>query len=232
MAQLVIIDGFNVGETYTLSGEALIGRSLDNSICLPDGRASRKHARLYEEGGHFYIEDLGSANGTMVHARTIPTRTPTELHNGDEMTICSTTMRFINDAEETKLPSSDFGNLTVSLSGSDLEEDSGPEVNMTIDAQQSMMEIHASESGSDQGLQAALKRMQAICKVSAALGTVMDQKDLMQKIMDCIFDIFPTAERAFIMLNAGEDGELVPVAARRRVEVPGVQEEVAISRTI
>jgi pSer/pThr/pTyr-binding forkhead associated (FHA) protein len=46
---------------------------------------SRKHATLTQHQGMYYIEDLGSANGTFVNGRQIAPRTPTSIAHGDEL---------------------------------------------------------------------------------------------------------------------------------------------------
>lgn len=43
-----------------------IGRGEDCAIIIKDPKSSRKHARITKEGEQFYIEDLGSSNGTKV----------------------------------------------------------------------------------------------------------------------------------------------------------------------
>jgi 3',5'-cyclic-nucleotide phosphodiesterase len=71
-----------------------------------------------------------------------------------------------------------------------------------------------------------------MAQASIALGAVTDQATLIEKIMNFIFDLFPQAERAFIMLRKNERDAPVPVAARRRdgtVEDPA---QVRISYTI
>ena len=67
--------------------------------------------------------------------------------------------------------------------------------------------------------------------MSTALGTITDPETLLHRILDCLFDLFPAAERAFIMVR-DHDSTLMPVAAKVRHGITGQQEEVAISRTI
>ncbi len=54
-------------------GELLIGRSRGNNVVLPSTGVSRRHARLYTAHGRVYVEDLGSANGTLVDGRRVQT---------------------------------------------------------------------------------------------------------------------------------------------------------------
>jgi adenylate cyclase len=71
-----------------------------------------------------------------------------------------------------------------------------------------------------------------MCQVSTALGAITDRETLLSKILACLFDIFPVAERAFIMLYDKDSGQLVPVVARMRHGTAEPLEEVAISQSI
>ncbi len=68
---------------------ALIGRSTDNDIALPDNekRVSSKHARLDRQGGGVQITDLGSTNGTFVNGRRLEPNSGAELKDGDKISI-------------------------------------------------------------------------------------------------------------------------------------------------
>ncbi len=44
-----------------------VGRGLDCAIRTDDGMVSRKHSQIRFEGGRYFVEDLGSANGTLVN---------------------------------------------------------------------------------------------------------------------------------------------------------------------
>ena len=48
-----------------------IGRAPENELVLQDSEVSWRHAMLYTEGGHIWIRDLGSRNGTLVDGEKI-----------------------------------------------------------------------------------------------------------------------------------------------------------------
>lgn len=52
-------------------GEYIIGRSPYSHILIPDRLVSRRHARLFYKNGKWFIEDLGSRNGTIVNGSDI-----------------------------------------------------------------------------------------------------------------------------------------------------------------
>jgi len=77
---------------WEMGKEVLIGRASECSVCLQDEFASNLHAKIYQVEGRFYIEDLGSTNGTYVNGRRI--NYPTELRGGDNVKVGNTLMEF------------------------------------------------------------------------------------------------------------------------------------------
>jgi len=53
-----------------------LGRSSQNDFVLTDEKVSRTHARILFDGSNFYVEDLGSKNGTFVNGKQIAERQP------------------------------------------------------------------------------------------------------------------------------------------------------------
>src|SRR5262245_34011163 len=65
--------------------EMTIGRREDNLFHLPDRNVSRRHARLFQRNGAVLLEDLRSANGTLVNGVRITEAVP--LGDGDLVRI-------------------------------------------------------------------------------------------------------------------------------------------------
>lgn len=62
------------GSTLSLENEALVGRSAECDVTLADDPfVSTKHARFFRSGDNWFVEDLGSTNGTLVNAVRIGT---------------------------------------------------------------------------------------------------------------------------------------------------------------
>jgi len=80
-----------VGERLALRASNAIGRDAGNDIALPDEAASARHATLAVEDGDWWIEDLGSTNGTLVNGVRITKRE--KLRAGDEIAIGRVAMR-------------------------------------------------------------------------------------------------------------------------------------------
>ena len=101
---LLVIAGGNVGEMYPLGDpEVIVGRGRSGTtIQISDEGISRQHARFVCEDGEVHVEDLGSANGTIVNGATLTSRRL--LSDGDKITLGSTTIlkfTYSDDLEET-----------------------------------------------------------------------------------------------------------------------------------
>ncbi len=62
------------GRTFALRGPTLIGRAASNSIVLPEHHVSARHARVFPQDGAWWVEDLGSTNGTFVGEQRVTGR--------------------------------------------------------------------------------------------------------------------------------------------------------------
>jgi FHA domain len=68
----------------------LIGRGKHCDLVINSGKVSREHAAITREGPAYFIEDLGSSNGTWFDKRRISRR---QIQDGDEYFICSEKLR-------------------------------------------------------------------------------------------------------------------------------------------
>lgn len=105
-AKLVVMDvEIEAQFPLAIDGEVTIGRldphrgirpEVDLSKYDPASRISRRHARIIVRGNQFFVEDLGSANGTIINGskRLKPTE-PYPLANGDVLKIGETTLKFV-----------------------------------------------------------------------------------------------------------------------------------------
>jgi two-component system cell cycle response regulator len=89
-AHLIVLAGESLGQMFRVDGsETVIGRAADAAIRLQDDGVSRRHARIVQTGGELHIEDLRSANGTLVNGHPIQSAV---LRDGDKIQMGSTTI--------------------------------------------------------------------------------------------------------------------------------------------
>ena len=103
--KLTIERGKSAGKEFVSGGEEVnIGRwDADNGIFPdvdldaddPEAKVSRRHARIIRENEEFWLEDLGSTNGTFINRgrRLLPGKRQI-LQDGDEIIVGKTFLRF------------------------------------------------------------------------------------------------------------------------------------------
>ena len=93
-AWLVVLrgGGLDAGERFDLFGGLSIGRSSDADVRIEDRFASQIHARVQSRKGDYYVEDLGSTNGTYLNGS--PVRAEAKLRDLDQIRIGDTELRF------------------------------------------------------------------------------------------------------------------------------------------
>ena len=79
------------GRSFDLDAITTLGRDVNNAIVIDDPFASSEHAVLTFRGRSWYVEDLGSTNGTFVNGRAVAAVSP--LGFGDEVSIGQVRMR-------------------------------------------------------------------------------------------------------------------------------------------
>jgi len=86
---LAILEGPLAGQSIPLGAEPLVvGRAPDNAVVLQDDYVSSRHARFFAQDGRWYVEDLGSTNGTQVGGNRIANQVP--LHVGTTVRLGKT----------------------------------------------------------------------------------------------------------------------------------------------
>jgi hypothetical protein len=87
-AQLLTLsgcDGLEPNSVLLLQPFTTLGRGAANTVVVPDTFASAEHALISWRGGQWWLEDLGSRNGTRLNDETVAA--PTILSAGDVISI-------------------------------------------------------------------------------------------------------------------------------------------------
>jgi pSer/pThr/pTyr-binding forkhead associated (FHA) protein len=80
---LIFADGLE----RPLLSELVIGRDRSCGLVVEAKTVSRSHARMFEENGIWFLEDQGSANGTRVNEKSIPSLMAVRLRHGDRIQV-------------------------------------------------------------------------------------------------------------------------------------------------
>ena len=211
--------GDDNAQVIPLLDEAVIGRGPQDSLALerfvriPNHTVSRRHARVRRRGDRYFIEDLHSFNGTFVLGNRLEPGVWHPLRDGDEISIAAIPLVFHSLVTPAAAGTPTI--ITRSVDAADLTRFAAP---------------GAADAGAD--MARTVQKLRAMAQVGIALGAVTDRATLTEKIMNFIFQLFPLAERAFILLPKKEGEAPVPVAARWRDGTVVDPAQVVMSRTI
>ncbi|MEJ7862437.1 MAG: SpoIIE family protein phosphatase [Pyrinomonadaceae bacterium] len=216
MPQLIIKTSDNPPEKIPLARmRTTIGRSARSDICIPDAFASRLHAEVREEGGAYWLLDLGSANGTRYNNSVVSV--PIPLISGGEIQIGETVIIF--DDERLRKPN----NSTLIADNTEALDPS-----MTIALARNAnptAEILESQFSTRTELLGLISKVGVALLSSSGLDETLDQ------VATLVFETVP-AERCVIMLrDETEEGGMKISVARLRGREEKI-EEVRISRTV
>ena len=70
-AHLLVEEGPEPGKAFPMAGIVMLGRSAENDVSLPDDTVSAQHARISFLNGQWWLEDLGSRNGTTLNSAPV-----------------------------------------------------------------------------------------------------------------------------------------------------------------
>ncbi|MDF1799358.1 MAG: sigma 54-interacting transcriptional regulator [Planctomycetota bacterium] len=122
--KLTVVEGGTQSVYRFESAELYLGRSIENDLRLNSGLVSRRHCRLSVEDGEIWVEDLNSANGTVVGGERIAR---TRIPDRGEFMVGGTRVRVELDGEEVPRPDAGTGILREGLrthaDGEDSEAD-------------------------------------------------------------------------------------------------------------
>ena len=221
MAYLRVIAGSNSGQICPLAQpECILGRHPDCDVAIHSAAASRYHARIVcLENSHF-LEDLRSRNGTLLNEEQI--RGLCKIQEGDRIRISDTVFVFHlrrTDESAGTLPVMEGQRGQATVPEEEIEEGLLPA--STPEASSSSPTIPTNVT-----LQAQLK---ALIEITQSLRKTLALDEVLPRILDTLFVIFPAAERGLIVLES-ERGELEPRWVK--VRHGSIKETVRISRTI
>lgn len=200
MAYLQTSSGPSAGRRIELSSRrCVLGRSSDCDVVVDADSVSRRHARILMLGRHFYVEDLGSSNGTIVNNEVVHGRV--RLSEGDKIRLSPVEFCF----HETLTPASDETAAYQLPDQHDLiDEDEGHSDSSTY------LKLDGSSRSDSTELRAeTATRWHAMLEITEALGQFLRLDKLLPLVLDSLFKMLPQAERGCVILK-DDVGQLRP----------------------
>jgi len=177
----------------------VVGRSSDADLQVDDKYLSRKHAKLISRDGGWWIEDLGSRNGTKLNGGLV--ERPTRLEPGDELRLCQSSIIFDADEAAARPPEPRTQRSepqTMFLSASELTRRGSPQLTASLD--------------SVEELRRQAERLHLLNDIHRVLDQSMELEGVLDLILDRAFDTLSPGE-ALIYLKQ-TDGSYQRVAQR------------------
>jgi serine phosphatase RsbU (regulator of sigma subunit) len=178
MAILYTLRGPNLGRRFPLEGTSwVVGRTPDAAIYLESTAVSRQHAQLVLENGTFFVEDLGSSNGTYVNGKRIHQRS--SLGDKDMLQIGPYQFSLREEAPSAA-PTMDNGLV----------------IREQVQATPTNQSLYS--------LNPAYK-LQVVLEISQLLSRTLEIEPLLDKLLDHLLSLFPQAERGIVLLKEGDE---------------------------
>lgn len=202
-----------------------LGRSARNDLCIPDPFASRVHAEVRREGDEYFLQDLGSANGTVYNGLTVEGTVP--LTAGGRIQIGETEIIF------------DDGTYNSSMGATMITDSSGSMPEATI----ALASGDRTTSGLLEAIEGARTKpeeitttrkegdlLALISKVGITLLASATLSETLEQIVSLVFEAVP-ADRCLLMMRDEGSEELRVAVARLRDRV-GEVGEIRVSRNV
>lgn len=216
-----------------------LGRSTRNDVCLEDILISRLHAEIREEGGAYWLADLGSANGTFLNGERL--QAPVRIQAGDiiqmgrsllTVEVAAPAVQASQESPET----SDVTRPTPVLTGLTGEGVPPVEAYAAEDSELTRLvrQVRA-ETRVLRGRRQAERRqalLDLIQRVGQALAAHRSLDEFLRVIVYGVFETFP-ADRALLLLRRSDTDDLTCVAAYSRGTPTDVADrDVRLSRSV
>jgi putative nucleotidyltransferase with HDIG domain len=223
MLHICIISGNAKGKTVALEPVNMpltIGRDPENVLVLEHTAISRYHCRITSENGLYFVQDLGSTNGTYLNGRRISRE---RLSPGDELIVANVGM--LVEASKSSIHDARAPlNITVSIDAQPKKSS----VTMENPPEASGANDFLAGIGTDPN--AAQRALQVLYNADTAFRNIEDLTLLLDNLLGIIMESIP-ASRGFVFLIHPDTNQLIPYA--RRPPGAGTDDaELVVSQTI
>ncbi len=206
MAVLKHLTGDLAGTVVDLKSDVtVIGRLPECAIVLNANGVSRRHAEIRKVGTGFVVVDLDSRNKTLVNDTELKGGVEHPLNNNDRINICS--IELVYDAG---LPPKTV-DFSLAADVVEITESAGME-------NPDVRTLEASRSSTVASAVRPEVKLKAILDITRSLSNELRIDTVAPKILDSLMEIFPGAERLFLMLQDPSTKRLVRKAFKHRIQ--------------
>ncbi len=207
--KLFFLNGDKKGKSLDIPSSCIyVGRLPDNDVQITDKTISRKHLRVSRDGDKFILRDLGSKNGTFLNGKQLIPDMEYEVEEGIPFAV---------------------GNVAMSLG---------------IKSTESIFNSYEIEELSSQFSSTAMftafkdrpmttpKNMDFLFKISNIINQSLDINEILQQVLDYLFELLNRIDRGFVILVDPESGGFSTVISRVAKSEDGHPVSYSYSKTI
>ena len=189
MSVLILLRGPEAGRHFPLEKDrTTLGRNADCSVPLTGKQVSRQHAHIYHQDQQYFIQDLGSSNGTFHNGKRLTPNTPSLLTERDTFQIGP----YLFGLRPAPPPPADAAEPSVI-------------VRETVSA----TSLHEKLL-----LQDPATKLQVVLEIAQQLSRTLEVDPLLDKLLEQLMKLLPQADRIMVILC--EEDKLIVRAQRTR----------------
>ena len=190
MSVLIILRGPETGRHFPLQKDrTTLGRHADCSIPLAGKQVSRQHAHIYHEADQYFLQDLGSSNGTYLNGKRLTPNTPSVITDRDTFQIGPYLLAIRPDAPTTPDP--------------------GAESSQVIRETVSATSIHEKLFSQDPAT-----KLKVVLDIAQQLARTLELDPLLDRLLEQLMQLLPQSDRIMVVLC--DDDKLIIRAQRTK----------------
>jgi pSer/pThr/pTyr-binding forkhead associated (FHA) protein len=193
MIKLYVMDGVDEIQSIDLPGDIVyVGRSSENQIRMKDGYVSGSHLKIIQKGDRYFVEDLGSTNGSFVNGHPIPQGVEVEVEEGVPITIGMSLICLGKACLDHVMPFVDAIFESENL-------------NEVVDRYQERDRPMTERN-----------TMELVYNVSTVLRESLTLSEIMEKILDSVLNLLQRMDRGLILLRDTETGNIIQICSKAK----------------
>ncbi len=193
MIKLYVMDGIDEIQSFDLPGDTVfVGRTPGNQIRMKDGYVSGSHLKIIEKGDRYFVQDLGSTNGTFVNGYPIPPDVEVEVEEGVPITV----------------------GMSLICLGKACLDHVMPFVDAIFESE-NLSEVVERYQKRDRPM-TERNTMELVYNVSTVLKETLTLNEIMERILDSILNLLQRMDRGLILLRDTKTGHILHVLSKAK----------------
>lgn len=199
MIKLYVMDGVDEIQSFDLGGDSVyVGRAPGNHIQMKDAYVSGNHLKIIEKRDRYFVQDMGSTNGTFVNGHPIPPGVEIEVEEGIPITI----------------------GMSLICLGKACLDNVMPFVDAIFEAD-NLNDVVGRYQKRDRPM-TEKNTMELVYNVSTVLREASSLNEILEKILDSVLNLLQRMDRGLILLRDTKTGNIIYTHSKAKRSGEGV----------